>query len=80
MPAAVGAWFRQSTSHGLVHQVVLPNTPMSDLLPEQPSLMFQMPSPPRIEHRQEVVGVQPRLHSVVCRPADKQCKLCSMER
>ncbi|HMB93497.1 MAG TPA: DUF2169 domain-containing protein [Rhodothermales bacterium] len=71
--------FYQGASHGLVVPGLLPNTPVSirGMHPEEPNLMFQVPSPPRIEmqveHRREVV--KPRLHSLVCRPADRQCTL-----
>lgn len=68
--------FCQGASHGMVFPDLKAGTPVviEGMHPGRPEVSFSLPAPPHLEmtvegDRQEV---QPRLHSVVCRPAEER--------
>lgn len=67
--------FCQGASHGLIIPNVIGGEPVviRGMHPERPEVAFALPAPPQLQitvegDRQQV---QPRLHSVVCRPAEE---------
>ncbi len=68
--------FCQGASHGMVFTDLQPNTPISikGMHPDRSEVSFSLPAPPRLEITVEGdrQAVQPRLHSVVIRPAEER--------
>jgi hypothetical protein len=74
-----GPMFVQEASHGMTFRDLAADTPIriTGMHPEEESVQFQLPPPPavvmQVESRLERVA--PRLHSVVCAPAEKTFSL-----